>query len=67
MTVGELIAELEQYDEDATVRFAEQPSWPFKYSIRHETAVSEDGSTVYLVEGEQLEYLPGEIRDQLGW
>ena len=33
MTVGELIQELKYMDEDATVRFASQPSWPFEYSI----------------------------------
>ena len=28
MTVRELIEELKYMDEDATVRFASQPSWP---------------------------------------
>lgn len=33
MTVGELIAQLEAYDEDQEVRIMSQPSWPFEYSI----------------------------------
>jgi hypothetical protein len=33
MNVGELIAELEGFDEDTEVRLAMQPSWPFEYSI----------------------------------
>ena len=33
MTVEELIEELRLFDQDAAVRFASQPSWPFEYSI----------------------------------
>ena len=33
MTVGELIMELESYDENMEVRLAQQPSWAFEYSI----------------------------------
>jgi len=39
MTIRELIEELkyaaELMDEDAEVRYAAQPSWPFEYSIRN--------------------------------
>ena len=33
MTVRELINLLEDYDENAEVRIAHQPRWPFEYSI----------------------------------
>mgnify|MGYP000974184265 CR=1 FL=1 len=33
MTIRDLVAVLEQYDEDTEVRLAMQPSWPFEYSI----------------------------------
>lgn len=32
-TVGNLISDLEQYDEDLPVLLMQQPSWPFEYSI----------------------------------
>lgn len=32
-TVRDLIDELEQYDDDTPVYLAEQPSYPFRYSI----------------------------------
>ena len=73
MTVGELIEELRLMDQDATVRFASQPSWPFEYSINGvvQTAVRdrEDNEIdmVYLEEGRQVGYLPKEAKDELGW
>ena len=79
MTVGELIQELKYMDEDATVRFASQPSWPFEYSINGviQTTVNkpveytDDGyeqeDVVYLEEGRQVGYLPKEAKDELGW
>jgi hypothetical protein len=33
MTVGELIRELEGFDQDKEVRLAQQPQWPFEYEI----------------------------------
>lgn len=33
MTVGSLIEELQQYDEDMPVLLMQQPSWPFEYSL----------------------------------
>jgi hypothetical protein len=42
MRVGDLIEELRCYDEDAEVRFASQPSWPFEYSICEVVAVEPD-------------------------
>ena len=73
MTVGELIEELKYMDEDATVRFASQPSWPFEYSINGvlQTTVRdrEDNEIdmVYLEEGRQVGYLPAEAKNELGW
>ena len=72
MTVIELIEELKYMDEDATVRFASQPSWPFEYSINGvvQTIVNNRGNEediVYLEEGQQIRYLPKEAADELGW
>lgn len=73
MTVRELIEELRLVDQDATVRFASQPSWPFEYSIYGvvQTTVrdNEDNERdmVYLEEGRQVGYLPAEAKDELGW
>ena len=73
MTVRELIEELRLVDQDAKVRFASQPSWPFEYSIYGviQTTVRdrEDNEIdmVYLEEGRQVGYLPKEAKDELGW
>ena len=73
MTVGELIQELKYMDEDATVRFASQPSWPFEYSIYGvvQTTVKDrednEQEMVYLEEGRQVGYLPSEAKEELGW
>ena len=72
MTVRELIEELKYMDEDATVRFASQPSWPFEYSIYGvvQTTVNyneNERDMVYLEEGRQVGYLPSEAKDELGW
>lgn len=68
MTVQELIEELRLMDQDATVRFASQPSWPFEYSIYGvvQTTVK-DQEMVYLEEGQQVGYLPSEAKEELGW
>ena len=72
MTVRELIEELKYMDEDATVRFASQPSWPFEYSIYGvvQTTVNYNDNKrdmVYLEEGRQVGYLPSEAKEELGW
>jgi hypothetical protein len=69
MTVGELIRYLQDHDEDAEVRTASQPSWPFEYEVAGVVASEEvpveteddpnaklDEGVVYLVEGAQLAY-----------
>ena len=74
MTVADLIYELEQMNPEAEVRFASQPSWPFENDIDSVVSVEvEDRRTgeavevVYLEEGRQIGYLPGEAKDELGW
>ena len=73
MTVGELIQELKYMDEDATVRFASQPSWPFEYSINGVVQITvkdreeNEKDMVYLEEGRQVGYLPSEAKEELGW
>jgi hypothetical protein len=64
MTVEELIEELEQLDPEAEVRWASQPSWPFEYDC---AGVQEVEGKVWLIEGKQLGYLPGEVKDSIGW
>ena len=73
MNKRELLELLEGVDYDTEIRCAHQPSWPFEYSIAdvhiHEMAC-EDGEVdpiVYLVEGQQIGYLPGLVKDQIGW
>ena len=79
MTVEELIEELRLFDQEAQVRFASQPSWPFEYSINgvvqttvnKPKAYTESGydqeDVVYLEEGRQIGYLPSEAKEELGW
>ena len=74
MTVQRLIEELEQMNPNAEVRFAAQPNWPFEYDIDSVVQVDvEDRRTddttevVYLEEGRQIGYLPGEAARELGW
>lgn len=66
MRVEELLEELEQFDPGAEVRVAQQPAWPFEYSVS-EVVASDDGQVVYLVEADQLGYFPGEVATALGW
>jgi hypothetical protein len=47
MKVQELVQELEQFDPDAEVRLAFQPSWPLQY---HVGGVAEDGGHVHTVD-----------------
>ena len=81
MTIAELIEALqefaEEHGENTEVRLAQQPSWPFEYSIDEVVAVSSDSADededetekpiVYIGEGRQLGYLPGIVSRELGW
>ncbi|MEO3851737.1 hypothetical protein ABGB09_29615 [Streptomyces sp. B8F3] len=65
MTVGDLIAILEQYDEGAQIRLATQPQWPFEWTIQE--VGTDDSGTVWIAQGEQLGYLSQEAAEALGW
>ncbi|WP_233854152.1 hypothetical protein [Paraburkholderia sp. HD33-4] len=80
MKVCELMELLEGMPEDAEVRIAQQPNWPFEYAIAGVVCVDlgrdeEDDDmrddyrepVVYLAEGTQLGYLPGAVSSELGW
>ena len=74
MTVRELIEELQFMNQDAEVRFASQPNWPFEYDIDSIVSVEienrrtgEDEEVVYLEEGRQIGYLPQEAKSELNW
>lgn len=73
MTISELIGDLEDlaadYGDDTEVRMANQPNWPFEYSIDSVVAADDDVDVpvVYIVEGEQLGYLPVDVTAELGW
>lgn len=74
MTAGELMELLGGLHPETEVRLATQPSWPLEYEVasviqpEDEDAEEGDGAlVVYLVEGEQLGYLRGDVAGQLGW
>lgn len=76
MTVIELREALEQMPDEAEVRLAMQPSWPFEYSIMDVIPMEPDEEEpeeddpiriVYLVEGSQLGYLPAAATEAIGW
>lgn len=70
MTVGKLIEALQEFDEEAEVRLAIQPSWPFEHSVSRPLAsgTDDDGTeVVYIAESGQLAYLPGSVKEELGW
>jgi hypothetical protein len=64
MTVQELIDALSAMDPEAEVRLAQQPGWPFECSVGE---VLEADGVLYVGEGCQIGYLPGEVRSALGW
>ena len=82
MIVEELLELLEEFNPEAEVRIAHQPSWPFEYEIVDvvpngdeiaDVLIDDDNArhflnpVVYLVEGAQLGYLPHEARVAVGW
>lgn len=75
MIVAELIQKLQDMNPESEVRLAQQPNWPFEYSIGEivevDLADDQDEETpktvVYIAEGTQLNYLPGAVRSELGW
>jgi hypothetical protein len=71
MKVRDLLEQLEFMPEDAEIRFASQPNYPMEYEVDDMFAVVQDkngkGEILYLSEGEQIGYLPSEVREELGW
>jgi hypothetical protein len=70
VTVAELLDQLADLDPNAPVRLAQQPAWPFEWTLAGVVGVddlAEDGQVVYLVEGDQLGYLPDAAAELLGW
>ena len=80
MTAQELIEELEYAierngNQDVEVLIAQQPSWPFEYTIdqavmvEHAESTQDDNGkvTVYLGEGSQIGYLNENASRELGW
>lgn len=66
MTIRELIEQLEdiagEFGDNAEVRLAVQPNWPFEHSI---SGLGEANGVVYIAEGQQLGYLPGAVTEQV--
>ena len=62
MKVGQLKELLEEFDEEQEIFLAEQPGYPFKYSIKGIWMNDETGE-VFFVEGEQLDYLSSEDKE----
>lgn len=69
MTVGELKAHLECYDEDMEVCVAYQPSYHMQIHLANVMATNENSTKVYLCEHEGLgnSYLSGYVQGEIGW
>ena len=82
MTAQELIEELEYAierngNQDVEVLIAQQPKWPFEYTIEQavmvadvdeeDDRVSPKNVKVYLGEGSQIGYLNENASNELGW
>ena len=74
MTVQELIDLLSTMNPEAEVRIAHQPSYPFELSVGNvleadvtdeQDEIETDTQVVYIDEGKQLGYLPGEVKSAL--
>lgn len=68
LTVGLLRELIEGLPEDTPLRMAQQPAWPFEYTVGEPVVIdTEAGPVVYLPEAAQTRYLPGEVAVELGW
>ena len=74
MTAQELIALLQQYEPYTEVRLATQPKRPLEFELENVVdAEIDDGemdepyTVIYLVEGEQIGYLPLVVTEAAGW
>lgn len=57
----------EKNAENVEVRYASQPTWPFEYSIEDDFIANNDNTAFYLVEKNQIGYLPVDVKDDIGW
>jgi hypothetical protein len=81
MTVQELIDQLQEFEPHLPIFLAQQPSWPFEYSIGRVVQVdlndddeddnvdydTDQNYAVYIGEGKQLRYLTMPAKLELGW
>lgn len=68
--VGDLIDALQQFDRSTPIGIASGGYRTFfEYGIEDVVEANDDEgkTTVYVAEGSQRRYLPGEARDNLGW
>lgn len=74
MTVGQLIEELSNFDEDAEVRLAMQPHYPMQHYIGSVVSATDEESrggpehtVVYIAESGGNDYLGSAACAELGW
>ena len=66
--VDDMVIEVgEEKAKEVEVRYASQPSWPFENSIADAIVFDHENLNVYLAENRQVGYLPGIIKEELGW
>ncbi|REE99414.1 hypothetical protein [Thermomonospora umbrina] len=64
ITVGDLIAALQEFDPGLEVRLAIQPRLPYEHAVG---AVAEADGMVWIGEAGQCGYAPDEVAESLGW
>lgn len=69
MTVREMIEILGGMDQDAEVRLAIQPRYPFEHGVGDIVETPRKGfdSVVYIGESGQIGYLPEDVTEELNW
>ena len=70
MQVGELLEILKDYPEEMEVKLAQQPKWPFQYSVGRivDANDADDNETcLFIAEGEQEDYLGDDAAARLAW
>lgn len=71
MTLGELRQLLEELATDhdlpdeTEIRLATQPTYPLEHTLDYRGTVFEN--RIYLAEGSQVGYLPGQVSEDIGW
>ena len=73
MNVKELKEHLDDYPDNMEVKLAQQPNWPFQYSIGDvgEAKIDDDddsaGTALFIGEDYQEQYLSADASRVLGW